>query len=144
MISVVDKQRDILLSPTGTNVWSGQVLQSLNSATVTWSLARQLYGPHGPYLIIPTSLVIGMVPTVVQWLIWKVTHFTALACQTFHELISSDGRGLDLSKSIRSCFLSSTWSARCVNSFKYLLKQISSTRQTCLRVSTLPSHLALL
>jgi hypothetical protein len=72
MISVVDKQRDILLSPRGTNVWSGQMPQSLNSAAVTWSLAKQLYGPHGPYLIIPLSLVIGMVPTIIQWFIWKV------------------------------------------------------------------------
>ncbi|KAG6889143.1 hypothetical protein C0995_003503 [Termitomyces sp. Mi166 len=42
-------QRDILLDPRGTNVWSGQVPQSLNSAAVTWSLAKQLYGKDGPY-----------------------------------------------------------------------------------------------
>ncbi|KAF9010131.1 oligopeptide transporter [Cyathus striatus] len=71
MISVVDAQRDILLSPTGTNVWSGQVPQSLNSAAVTWSLAKQLYGFSGPYWIVPMSLLIGTVPTFIQWLIWK-------------------------------------------------------------------------
>ena len=71
MISVVEAQREVLLSPTGTNVWSGQVPQSLNSAAVTWSLARYLYGFDGPYWIIPLSLVIGMVPTFFQWLIWK-------------------------------------------------------------------------
>ena len=49
MISVVNSQREILLSPTGTNVWSGQVPQGLNSAAVTWSLAKQLYGFDGPY-----------------------------------------------------------------------------------------------
>ncbi|KAL4248101.1 oligopeptide OPT transporter family protein [Abortiporus biennis] len=71
MISVVDAQRDILLTPTGTNVWSGQEVQSLNSAAVTWSLAKQLYGPKGPYFWIPMSLFLGMAPTFVQWLIWK-------------------------------------------------------------------------
>ncbi|KAF8888579.1 oligopeptide transporter [Infundibulicybe gibba] len=71
MISIVDAQRDILLSPTGTNVWSGQVPQSLNSAAVTWSLAKELYGMNGPYFVIPLSLIIGMVPTFLQWLIWK-------------------------------------------------------------------------
>jgi len=71
MVSVVDAQREILLSPTGTNVWSGQTTQSLNSAAVTWSLAKQLYGFNGPYWIIPLSLIIGMVPTFLQWLIWK-------------------------------------------------------------------------
>lgn len=74
MVSVVDEQRDILLSPTGTDVWSGQVPQSLNSAAVTWSLAKQLYGPDGPYLIVPLSLFVGMVPTTIQWLIWRVSH----------------------------------------------------------------------
>ncbi|KAF5311075.1 hypothetical protein D9619_007886 [Psilocybe cf. subviscida] len=71
MISVVDAQRDILLDPVGTNVWSGQVPQSLNSAAVTWSLAKELYGFNGPYWIVPMSLVIGMAPTFLQWLINK-------------------------------------------------------------------------
>jgi len=72
MISIVDAQRDTLLSPTGTNVWSGQIPQSLNSAAVTWSLAKELYGFNGPYWIIPLSLIIGMVPTTIQWFINKV------------------------------------------------------------------------
>ncbi|TFK71695.1 oligopeptide transporter [Pluteus cervinus] len=71
MISVVDSQREILLSPTGTNIWSGQEPQSLNSAAVTWSLAKELYGFNGPYWIVPLSLIIGMVPTFFQWLLWK-------------------------------------------------------------------------
>ncbi|TCD71832.1 hypothetical protein EIP91_003175 [Steccherinum ochraceum] len=71
MISVVDAQREILLDPEGTNVWSGQVTQSTNSAAVTWSLAKQLYGPDGKYFLIPMSLFIGMVPTFFQYLIWK-------------------------------------------------------------------------
>ncbi|PPR06785.1 hypothetical protein CVT24_011285 [Panaeolus cyanescens] len=71
MVSVVDAQREVLLSPTGTNVWSGQQPQSLNSAAVTWSLAKELYGFNGPYWIVPMSLVIGMVPTTLQWLICK-------------------------------------------------------------------------
>ncbi|KAJ2917485.1 hypothetical protein MD484_g2956, partial [Candolleomyces efflorescens] len=71
MISVVTAQREILLSPTGTNVWSGQTPQRLNSAAVTWSLAKQLYGFHGPYWIIPLSLLIGMIPTFIQYLIHR-------------------------------------------------------------------------
>ena len=76
MISIVDAQRDILLDPVGTNVWSGQVIQGLNSAAVTWSLAKELYGRNGPYFIIPLSLVIEMVPTFFQWLIAKVRYQT--------------------------------------------------------------------
>ncbi|GJE91208.1 oligopeptide transporter [Phanerochaete sordida] len=71
MISIVDAQRDILLNPLGTNVWSGQSTQSLNSAAVTWALAKELYSPSGPYFVIPMGLLIGMVPTFLQWLIAK-------------------------------------------------------------------------
>jgi hypothetical protein len=72
MVTIVTSKRDILLSPTGTNVWSGQVPQALNSDAVTWSFAKQLYGKDGPYFIVPFGLIIGMGPTFIQWLIWKV------------------------------------------------------------------------
>ena len=42
---------------------------------MTWSLAKELYGFEGPYWIVPLSLVIGMVPTTIQWLISKVCIF---------------------------------------------------------------------
>lgn len=71
MISIVNAQQAVLVSPNGTNVWSGQLVQTLNSDAVTWSLARELYGPGGPYFIVPLSLLIGIVPTVIQWLVAK-------------------------------------------------------------------------
>ncbi|KIP08832.1 hypothetical protein PHLGIDRAFT_23337 [Phlebiopsis gigantea 11061_1 CR5-6] len=71
MVSIVDAQRDILLDPRGTNVWSGQYPQSLNSAAVTWSLAKQLYSPSGPYFIVPMGLLIGIGPTLIQWFIGR-------------------------------------------------------------------------
>ena len=75
MVSIVDAQREILLDPIGTNVWSGQVPQSTNSAAVTWALAKQLYGRNGPYIWVPLALLFGMVPTFFQWLIYKVLPF---------------------------------------------------------------------
>lgn len=74
MNSVVDAQREILLDPIGSNVWSGQQTQALNSAAVTWSLAKELYGFTGPYWVIPMSLLFGMIPTLLQWLIHKVSN----------------------------------------------------------------------
>ncbi|KIM70810.1 hypothetical protein SCLCIDRAFT_101073 [Scleroderma citrinum Foug A] len=71
MVSVANSQRDAILSPTGTSVWSGQVVQSLNSNAVTWSLAKELYGPTGEYFIIPLSLLIGIAATVIHWLILR-------------------------------------------------------------------------
>ncbi|KZV65129.1 oligopeptide transporter [Peniophora sp. CONT] len=66
MVSVVTSQREVLLSSSGTNIWSGQTVQSLNTNAVTWALAKYLYTPSGPYFIIPMGLFIGMVPTILQ------------------------------------------------------------------------------
>ncbi|EGO04012.1 hypothetical protein SERLA73DRAFT_165539 [Serpula lacrymans var. lacrymans S7.3] len=71
MVSIVDAQREILINPVGNDVWSGQYIQTLNSGAVTWSLAKDLYGQNGPYFVIPLSLLIGVVPTFIQWLISK-------------------------------------------------------------------------
>jgi hypothetical protein len=102
MISVVTAQREVLLSPTGTNIWSGQVVQSLNSAAVTWSLAKQLYGRGGPYFIIPMSLLIGMAATFVQWLIWKVSNKQPIMWGKMLIQYSSAGRKSDLFMSTQS------------------------------------------
>ena len=73
MISVVDAQRDILLLPGGTNIWSGVVTQSFNSQAITWSLAKEHYTASGPYVWIPLALLFGMIPTIIQWFIYKVS-----------------------------------------------------------------------
>jgi hypothetical protein len=73
MISITAAQRDLLLNPTGNNIWSGQTVQSLNSDAVTWSLAKQLYGPSGPYFVIPMGIFIGFATTVVHWFVNKVS-----------------------------------------------------------------------
>ncbi|KAH8987176.1 OPT oligopeptide transporter protein-domain-containing protein [Lactarius akahatsu] len=71
MISITGAQRDLLLNPTGNNIWSGRTMQSLNSNAITWSLSKELYGPSGPYFIIPIGIFIGFAATVVHWLINK-------------------------------------------------------------------------
>ncbi|KAH9042868.1 oligopeptide transporter [Lactarius hengduanensis] len=71
MVSITGAQRDLLLDPTGNNIWNGQTVQSLNSDAITWSLAKELYGPSGPYFIIPMGIFIGFVVSVIHWLIEK-------------------------------------------------------------------------
>ncbi|KAH9002451.1 OPT oligopeptide transporter protein-domain-containing protein [Lactarius hatsudake] len=71
MVSITGAQRDLLLDPTGNNIWSGKTVQSLNSDAITWSLAKELYGPSGPYFIIPMGIFIGFALTVIHWLINK-------------------------------------------------------------------------
>lgn len=77
MVSVTGSQRELLLDPTGNNIWSGLQIQSLNSHAITWSLAKQLYGPSGPYFVIPLGIFIGFAATSVHWLINKVNEQSA-------------------------------------------------------------------
>ena len=79
MVSITGSQRELLLDPAGNNVWSGQQIQSLNSNAITWSLAKQLYGPSGPYFVIPLGIFIGFAATFVHWLINKVNEIATLA-----------------------------------------------------------------
>ncbi|KAH9071576.1 oligopeptide transporter [Lactarius deliciosus] len=71
MVSITGAQRDLLLDPTGNNIWNGQTVQSLNSDAITWSLAKELYGPSGPYFIIPMGIFIGFAVSVIHCLINK-------------------------------------------------------------------------
>jgi hypothetical protein len=76
MVSITRSQREILLDPIGNNVWSGVWVQSVNSEATTWSLSGLLYGPSGPYFVIPLGIFIGFGATLVHWLIYKVSEQT--------------------------------------------------------------------
>ncbi|BGP50986.1 hypothetical protein JCM10450v2_006912 [Rhodotorula kratochvilovae] len=61
MKSVISAQRELLLDVQGSNIWSGQQVQSFNSQAVSWgALAKHMYGPGSPYFIIPVAIVIGL------------------------------------------------------------------------------------
>jgi di/tricarboxylate transporter len=72
MVSITGSQRELLLDPKGNNIWSGKTVQGQNSEAITWSLAKLLYGPSGPYFMIPLGIFIGFGATFVHWLIYKV------------------------------------------------------------------------
>ncbi|KAA1466657.1 OPT superfamily oligopeptide transporter [Dentipellis sp. KUC8613] len=71
MVSITGAQADLLRDPHGNTVWSGQTVQSVNSAAITWSLAKELYSRDGPYFIVPMALFIGLAITFFQWLVYK-------------------------------------------------------------------------
>ncbi|BGP34717.1 hypothetical protein JCM10296v2_006539 [Rhodotorula toruloides] len=61
MKSVINNQREILLDVQGSNIWSGQQVQSFNSQAVSWgALAKHMYGPGSTYFIIPMAMIIGL------------------------------------------------------------------------------------
>lgn len=60
MITIVNNQRDTLLGDgQGNHSWSAAYIGGLNSAAITWSMARDVYSIRGPYAIVPLGLVIG-------------------------------------------------------------------------------------
>lgn len=67
MTTIVTNQREILLDPKGTNVWSGSAMQSLNSQAITWALAKEMYGRSGRYVVVPLGLLVGAAFPVLHW-----------------------------------------------------------------------------
>lgn len=69
---IIDARRDILLDVQGTNIWSGQQVQSFNSNAVTWgALGGPLYSPSGRYGIVPLSILIGLAIPIPFWIVHK-------------------------------------------------------------------------
>jgi hypothetical protein len=61
MNQITTEQRELLLAIQGTNIWSGQLVQSHNSAAMTWGgLAKYLYSAGAPYQMVAWGFVIGI------------------------------------------------------------------------------------
>ncbi|KAJ9110267.1 hypothetical protein QFC19_001670 [Naganishia cerealis] len=60
MLSVIDQQREALLSISGTRLWSGQNAQSYNSNAISYgALAQQMFSANSTYYMVPAALGIG-------------------------------------------------------------------------------------
>ena len=72
MNSIVTNQREVLLGVEGTNIWSGQNVQSYNAQAVAWGgVGHQLFGAGGTYILIPIGLAIGLFVPIPFWLAHK-------------------------------------------------------------------------
>ncbi|KAG1905875.1 OPT oligopeptide transporter protein-domain-containing protein [Suillus fuscotomentosus] len=72
MNSIIDSQREILLSVQGTNIWSGQQPQSYNSQAIAWGgLAHELFSYGQRYQWVPLSYLIGLVAPLPFWIIHR-------------------------------------------------------------------------
>jgi len=69
---VLTSQRDVLRDVQGTNVWSGQQVQSYNSAAISWgALGKPLYAPGTRYGFIPYMLLVGLGFPIPFWLLHR-------------------------------------------------------------------------
>ncbi|KAK3934581.1 OPT oligopeptide transporter protein-domain-containing protein [Diplogelasinospora grovesii] len=65
---IVANQRDILLSVEGTNLWSGQNVQTYNAQAVAWGGAgNEIFGRDGVYWMVPMGLFFGL---FLPWPFW--------------------------------------------------------------------------
>ncbi|KAJ3739221.1 OPT oligopeptide transporter protein-domain-containing protein [Lentinula detonsa] len=72
MNSIIDNQREILLSVEGTNIWSGQQPQQYNSQAIAWGgLAHELFTSGKRYQWVAWAYVVGLVVPVPFWLIHR-------------------------------------------------------------------------
>ncbi|KAL1849388.1 hypothetical protein Daus18300_013270 [Diaporthe australafricana] len=93
MTTIVTNEREVLLDPVGTNVWSGSTMQSLNSQAITWALAKDMYGPAGRYVIVklvPLGLLIGAALPVLHWALIRVFPHTTIVTPWLRNMDISD------------------------------------------------------
>ncbi|KAI9461265.1 OPT oligopeptide transporter [Lactarius psammicola] len=70
MNSIIDNQREILLSVEGTNIWSGQQQQQYNSQSIAWGgLAHELFAHGKRYQWVAWGYVVGLFVPIPFWLI---------------------------------------------------------------------------
>jgi hypothetical protein len=72
MNSIIDNQREILLSIQGTNIWSGQQPQQYNSQAIAWGgLSHELFSAGQRYQWVPWAYVIGLFVPIPFWVIHR-------------------------------------------------------------------------
>jgi hypothetical protein len=69
MSSITTNQREVLLSIKGTNIWSGQAIQSFNSQAIAWGgLGKPLFSVGRRYQWLTLSFLLGFILPVPIWL----------------------------------------------------------------------------
>lgn len=72
MNSIIDNQREILLSVEGTNIWSGQQPQQYNSQAVAWGgLGHQLFAINQRYEWVAWAYVVGLFVPIPFWVVHR-------------------------------------------------------------------------
>ncbi|GJE86746.1 OPT oligopeptide transporter [Phanerochaete sordida] len=74
MVTIVNANREVLLDPVGTRVWSGWIIQQYNSASVAMgALGKELFTFGKPYWLIPFATIFGLVFPIPFWLVHRYT-----------------------------------------------------------------------
>ncbi|KAG1732197.1 OPT oligopeptide transporter protein-domain-containing protein [Suillus paluster] len=72
MNSIIDNQREILLSIQGTNIWSGQQPQQYNSQAIAWGgLSHELFSAGQRYQWVPWAYLVGLFTPIPFWVLHR-------------------------------------------------------------------------
>ncbi|KAF7307754.1 OPT oligopeptide transporter [Mycena kentingensis (nom. inval.)] len=72
MKTVIASHAEILRDVQGSNIWSGQQVQSFNSAAIAWgALGKPLYATGTMYGFVPYMLLVGLLFPIPFWLLHK-------------------------------------------------------------------------
>lgn len=72
MISIVNNNREALIDPIGTRIWSGWIIQGYNSSSVAMgALGKELFAYGKPYYLISFAIFIGLLFPIPFWLVHK-------------------------------------------------------------------------
>ncbi|KAF3913376.1 hypothetical protein ABW20_dc0106770 [Dactylellina cionopaga] len=72
MNSIVKNQREILLSVQGSNIWSGQNIQSYNAQAIAWGgTSSKIFSRGGTYEMVPIGLALGIFVPLPFWVAHK-------------------------------------------------------------------------
>ena len=146
MVTIIDHQRDILLDPNGSNIWSGASPQTVNSAAITWGAIGpiRMFGPGTPYTIILWSLLIGFFLPIPIYLLHR--RFPKVGFEYINIPIIT--QSMSLLPGVSSSFVTTGIVVSFISQYyliRYKPKWLAETTTTSfLRPSTLPPQLWLL
>ncbi|KAI0819456.1 OPT oligopeptide transporter [Trametes gibbosa] len=72
MISIVNNNREALIDPIGTRIWSGWIIQGYNSSSIAMgALGRELFAYGKPYYLVAFAIFIGLAFPIPFWIVHK-------------------------------------------------------------------------
>ncbi|OSD07818.1 OPT oligopeptide transporter [Trametes coccinea BRFM310] len=73
MISIVKNNREALIDPLGTRIWSGWIIQGYNSSSVAMgALGKELFAFGKPYYLVAFAIFIGLLFPIPFWIVHKL------------------------------------------------------------------------
>ncbi|KAI0746554.1 OPT oligopeptide transporter [Daedaleopsis nitida] len=82
MHTIVMNNRDALIDPVGTRVWSGWIIQSYNSASVAMgAFGKELFTVGKPYQLISFAFFIGLLFPLPFWIAYKLAKKDSLVAR---------------------------------------------------------------